>query len=223
MVLKNFLLKHRYYFLLLLIFFLAEIIVNPFGEFPLNDDWSYSKSVKIFLDTGNIQIGDWAAMSLAAHILWGALFAKIFGFKFFVLRFSTLIISYSTVCILFFVLKKITQTNLTALIASLCLMFNPIFFNLSNTFMTDVGFLFCVLACTACVLKFQESKSPVYFFLFFFFSLWATFTRQLGILLPFCFVVSLLFNHHKRWHYLFVSVIFSQILIFKMILNLGTF
>ena len=32
---------------LLLVFIIAEIIVNPFREHSLNDDWSYAKSVLI--------------------------------------------------------------------------------------------------------------------------------------------------------------------------------
>ena len=46
--------EYRLYFLLLLLFLFAEIFVNPLADFPLNDDWSYSKSVKFLLEKNQI-------------------------------------------------------------------------------------------------------------------------------------------------------------------------
>src|SRR4051812_5759766 len=81
----------RYKFLLLiyLAYLVGFLIIQPFGEFPLNDDWSYTWSVKKFVEEGVIDIGGWPAMTLATHILWGSLFVKIFGFSFVTLRIST--------------------------------------------------------------------------------------------------------------------------------------
>jgi len=65
------------------------ILVNPIGDFPLNDDWAYGYSVKVLLEKGDFQLSGWAAPNLFSQVLWGALFCLPFGFSFTALRFST--------------------------------------------------------------------------------------------------------------------------------------
>ncbi len=78
---KIFFITHKYVLLFVTVFILSEIIVNPSGNFPLNDDWSYSKSVNILHNEGKYNIGDWGAMTLFTNLIWGFLFTKIFGFS----------------------------------------------------------------------------------------------------------------------------------------------
>ena len=164
---KWFFAKYKFQFLILIIFILCEVIVNPIGEFPLNDDWSYAKSVLILLKDGHLNIGNWCAMTLASHLLWGFLFIKCFGFSFTVLRLSTLVSSLIGLLTLNKLVSSISQNKILGLIASLTLLFNPIYFNLSNTFMTDVNFnTLLILAAYFSYLFFEERK-PIYFFLFF--------------------------------------------------------
>lgn len=101
--------KHLNIFILLIIFLIVEVIINPIGEFCLNDDWVYAASVKTLLSKGVFEIGSWPAMTLYAHVLWGFVFVKLFGFSFTVLRFSILVLSFVTLCIterLFFQMTK---------------------------------------------------------------------------------------------------------------------
>ena len=72
-----------------LVWVLTILIVNPLGDFPLNDDWSYAKSVKTLFDTGQLKLYNWGEMTLVAHVYFGFFFTKVFGFSFTVLRFST--------------------------------------------------------------------------------------------------------------------------------------
>src|SRR5689334_10088256 len=67
------------------------ILVNPIGDFPLNDDWAYGWTVKTLLETGSFVLSDWTAANLLPQALWGILFCLPFGFSFTALRFSTLI------------------------------------------------------------------------------------------------------------------------------------
>src|SRR5438093_12585801 len=66
------------------------ILVNPIGDFPLNDDWAYGWTVKTLLETGVFQLSDWTATNLLPQALWGTLFCLPFGFSFTALRISTL-------------------------------------------------------------------------------------------------------------------------------------
>src|SRR5688572_10318747 len=80
--------KHKYYVLLIALFILAEIIVNPTGNFPLNDDGTYGKSIRKLFVEDVYDIGT-SSSTTWTHLMWGMLFTKLFGFSFLVLRFST--------------------------------------------------------------------------------------------------------------------------------------
>ena len=190
---KSFLLRYRYSLLLILIFVICEIIVSPYGNFPLNDDWSYAKSVLIFNKDGKIDIGDWPAMTLMTHILWGALFTKILGFSFSVLRLSTLISSIIGILVLNKLVVRISKSDLIGFVASLTLLFNPFYFSLTNTYMTDVNFNTLVVVCCYFAYDFFQTKNFLSFILVFIFSLLLVLLRQFGIILPVCFLFSCLF------------------------------
>ena len=56
------------------------LLVNPVGEFPLGDDWSYSRVVHTLVEQGVFQYTDWVAMPLIVHVCWGSLFCSVLGF-----------------------------------------------------------------------------------------------------------------------------------------------
>src|SRR5688572_29769017 len=126
---KAFFERNSYLLLLLLVYLVCELFVRPGGEFPLNDDWSYTKSVLILQQHGKIDIGDWPAMSLFTHIIWGYCFTGVFGFSFFVLRLSTMLSAMVGICLLGGLLKELSGSRVAALLGALTLLFNPFFFN----------------------------------------------------------------------------------------------
>src|SRR4051812_48050477 len=69
------------------------ILVNPVGDFPFNDDWAYGLPVKWLVETGRLRFTDWQLNPLVTQVLWGGLFASVAGFSFTVLRISTLVIA----------------------------------------------------------------------------------------------------------------------------------
>jgi len=137
--------SQRNLILLLITWGISLFLINPIGEFPLNDDWAYAEAVKRFVETGSYAINDWPAMTLLTHILWGSLFCWIFGFFFTVLRMANLIAAVGVAILFYRLLKKLNASEKIALIATALLLFNPLFYSLSNTFMTDITFLFLVL------------------------------------------------------------------------------
>lgn len=117
---------------------IMTIVVNPLGDFPLNDDWAYAESVKHLLETGNFQLPGWAVANLLPLVLWGALFCLPLGFSFTALRFSTLTLGLIGVVATYKLLQEIIVDRKIALIGAFILAVNPIYFGLANTFMTDV-------------------------------------------------------------------------------------
>ncbi len=117
---------------------IAVILVNPIGDFPLNDDWAYAQSVKSFLKTGKFELPGWAVANLLPQVLWGALFCLPFGFSFTALRFSTLVLGWLGVITTYLLIKEVGSHQKLAFIGALLIALNPVYFGLSNTFMTDV-------------------------------------------------------------------------------------
>ncbi len=203
---RSFILKHKYFLVILSIFIVCECIVNPIAEFPLNDDWAYSKSVYFALNN-HYTIGSFGAMTLATHIAWGALFTKILGFSFTTLRFSTLI---SALIGLFFLNKlviKISGNKLLGFFACLILLLNPLYFNLANTFMTDVNFTTLLILCCYCAFNFFETGRQVFVLYFFIFSVALVLLRQFGIISPICFFLACVLMKEKRKQSVFLSIV----------------
>ncbi len=173
--------------LILLFWIVALFIINPIGDFPLNDDWAYALSVKNWLDNGAFKIIDWPAMSLFSHVAWGTFWTTIFGFSFTVLRFSVFLLAAFSIWIFSLLLKELNFSWEQQLIALATLVFNPIYFYLSNTFMTDVSFLaFCIFSAYG-FFRYFKSEKWYWWVAAIACSILAILVRQLGLLIPIAF------------------------------------
>ncbi len=134
--------------LLIIIAWLCMVVlVNPIGNFPLDDDWAYGWTVKTFLETGEYQLSDWTATNLLPQAIWGTLFCLPFGFSFTALRISTLILGLLGVLAAYGLLREIKANPKLALLGVSVVALNPLYFGLSNSFNSDVpSFTFAVLS-----------------------------------------------------------------------------
>lgn len=119
----------------------AAILVHSIDDIPLIDDWTYAWSVEHFLQTGELRMLEWSAHYPLAQIIWGAVFSHIFGFSFFTLRVSTLVLEWAGLLAFFFTLRTLGIAPLLGALGTLALFFNPVLFVLSHSFMTDVPFV----------------------------------------------------------------------------------
>src|SRR4051794_6120637 len=124
--------------LLCLLWVMAAIVVNPLGNFPLNDDWAYGFAVRTLFEEGDLRFSDWTATNLIAQVLWGTLFCLPTGFSFTALRLSTLVLGLIGVVATYGLLREGRAREDLSLFGALVLAFNPIYFSLSFTFMSDV-------------------------------------------------------------------------------------
>jgi 4-amino-4-deoxy-L-arabinose transferase-like glycosyltransferase len=127
---------------ILAIYVAAAFLVDPRGEFPLNDDWCYTRSA-FLLGTGQgMHLDEWAAPSLVGQALYGAALVAGFGTSFTALRISTIVLSCAVACLLVVILREAGMQNRLAWFAALSWIFNPVQFCLAFTFMTEVPFIF---------------------------------------------------------------------------------
>ena len=179
----------------------AVIIVQPIGEFPLNDDWSWSLTAKRLAEGGGYHPTGWTEMTLLTHALWGALFCLPNGFSFTALRFSTLVLSLAGTVAMYGLIRQLQRPRLLAVICAATLAFNPIHFALSNTFMADVPFTTLAILSALFFVRHLQKESDADLLIGTAFALAATLSRQMGLCLPLAFGVTLCLQHglSRQW------------------------
>lgn len=175
--------KPRFYFYAILaLFFLQFLFVNPIGEFALNDDWVHTEIAKHWVDTGEFRMNPFAGPTFYVPILYSAGLIKLFGFSFTILRISTLLLTLATLVIFYKLLTDISQKPKLAFFLTLALWFNPIFYNSTFTFMTEIPALFFIVSGIYAYHKGFSQAKPWWLFLGSMLSILGMFTRQTNIL-----------------------------------------
>jgi hypothetical protein len=134
----------------------AIAIIQPRGNSPIQDDWDFALATWRFAETGQFHFTQFTVVSLRAMVLWGAAWTRLFGQSFNVLRASTLLLSLATLLIVNRTLARIGVPLFPRVVATLALLFHPIFLWASCTYMTDVPFVFA----TAVALYFFATDRP---------------------------------------------------------------
>lgn len=119
----------------------------PVAEVGMNDDWVYTLIARDFARTGHLIFHGWASPLLGWQALWGAAFAKLFGPTFTSIRLSTIPLALATGLFLHAVLRRFGLNRAHANFGTLAFVMCPVFFALSDTFMTDVPALFAIIVC----------------------------------------------------------------------------
>jgi hypothetical protein len=123
------------------LFGVASLWVGARANVPVIDDWVYAWSVEQFVQTGRLRVLEFSAVYPIAQIVWGALFVRVAGFSFGVLRCSTVIVSTLGCWAVYLTLRELGCRRSTTLLAACALALDPVYFALSFSFMTDVPFV----------------------------------------------------------------------------------
>jgi hypothetical protein len=169
------------------IWIIMVILVNPIGDFPLNDDWAYARSVQSLIEKGDFQLADWTATNLFSQVFWGALFCLPFGFSFTALRFSTLTLGLIGVVTTYGLLREVKSGYKISLLGALLVAINPIYFELSNTFMNDVPFFAFATVSLYFLLRGLKYESKLEITVGFLMAAVAILARQAGLAIPMAF------------------------------------
>jgi hypothetical protein len=138
----------------------SALLIHPYAETGICDDWSYIKTTQILAQTGHIVYNGWASAMLGWQLSLGALFAKLFGFSFTAVRLSTTVVAIATTWLLqsAFVRAGLCQWNAT--LATLTFVFSPLYLPLAFTFMTDVSGVFSIILCLYMCLRALQADTP---------------------------------------------------------------
>jgi hypothetical protein len=173
-------------------------ILRPFQNAPFVDDWLYAWPVENLMETGRLQVLDYASNINLFQVLWGTLFCLPFGFSFVALRVSTWVLSIVCLCGLYLTLRELGAARRESFAGTATLGLFPVYFLLSFTFMTDVPFVTAVVWSLLCLIKSANGRNDNWLMAGAAFACAAVSIRIVGIVLPAVFVLTLVF-HCGSW------------------------
>jgi len=171
------------------------VVVNPLGNFPLNDDWSYGLTVEHFVNSGDFRPTPNTAMPLLSNVLWGSLFCIPRGFSFTALRLSTLTLSLVGILAVYLLMRELRQPRWLAVTAAVTLGSNPIYYALSNTFMTDTHYIAITILAAIFFARSLRNGSDLDLTIGTAFAIAGILSRQVAISVPLAFAVALILKH----------------------------
>ena len=174
---------------------LGSFLVNPFSDFPIDDDWSYGRTVKHLLETGDFRPLQFTPAPMLTNILWGGLFCLLNGFSFTALRVSTFAAAVIGLCGLYVLVREQRGPPWLAILVCLMLGLNPIYFELTHTFDTDVLFIALCVWSAVFFSRALRHHSDFYQFIGTVVAFAATFSRELALCIPVAFGISSLLGH----------------------------
>jgi 4-amino-4-deoxy-L-arabinose transferase-like glycosyltransferase len=203
---------------------LSIILVNPRGEFPLMDDWSYAICVKRLIEEQAFRPLGWTSIPLLAHALWGSLFCAVFGLSFVALRCSTLVMGLIGSIGFYLLLRNVQASRKLAIAGALTIAFNPIYFSMSFSFMSDVPFTALTILASLFYIKSLKQNSAIHACLGTGFAVAGTLCRQLGVFLPITFGVMAIIKKGFSINNLFKVVLptlicFGSLILLRFYLN----
>lgn len=200
--------KLKFLLILIGLFFAQFFFISPRGEFALNDDWVHAEMSQHWAETGIFRLNPYTGPMLHFLVAYGAGITKIFGFSFFALRLSTLALTLGLVAIFYLLIFHLTKNSKLSFLTTLALWLNPLVYNLSFSFMTDVPALFFLVAGLFCATLAYEKNNSYWFFLAAFLSVLGFFIRQTNILLlPAIGLPILLHKNYRSWKNIFALTI----------------
>ena len=69
----------RVWWIALGIFGACLLAIQPWGNYPLNDDWQYARASRLFVETGKIRIDTPIAPALVGQMLMAYPVVRLFG------------------------------------------------------------------------------------------------------------------------------------------------
>ena len=182
--------------IIIFLWIVMSILVNPLGDFPLNDDWVYGRAAQSIVKEGNFTLsGGNTSANLVAQAFWGALFCLPFGFSFSALRISTLTLGLIGVLASYGLLREARASRTISFIGAFLIEVNPIYFGLSNTFMTDVPFFAVATMSLYFLIQGLNHNRKVEIIFGILLSYLSILIRQNGIIIPVAFGFAYIFKN----------------------------
>ncbi|MGH9596174.1 MAG: ArnT family glycosyltransferase [Edaphobacter sp.] len=151
--------KYLHVSICMLALLFCVLLTRPYVSMGVGDDWSYIWSARVLANTGHLTYNGWGAMPLGWFAYLGALFIKLFGFSFTIVRSSGMVVSMLCAALMQRIFVRTGASEGMATIATLSLVLSPLFLPLSFSLMTDIPALFVLVLCIYCCLRALQATS----------------------------------------------------------------
>jgi hypothetical protein len=123
------------------------LVVQPWGNYPLNDDWIFARITKRFADTGKFVLDPDSEPSLIGQTLIATPVIRLLGFSHTSLRILTLVFGALILYLLWRLLGFAEVPPAVKTLTLLTIALNPLFASMSMSFMTEIyGYAFAMAA-----------------------------------------------------------------------------
>jgi len=123
------------------------LLVGPWVDAPLNDDWQYARAAKLLAETGALTIDTPIAPSIVVQSYLAAGLIKLVGFSHVALRLLTLCLAGVGLACIERTLERVRVPRVWTLVACALLVVNPIALHISVSFMSEwYGYVFALVA-----------------------------------------------------------------------------
>jgi len=183
---------------------IANLVVHPAGEFPLNDDWAFAHSALWFATEHRVRLSSLSVMNLLPQTIVGGLAVALAGFSFELLRHVTQSVALLASLAAFAFFRVAAFSVRDAFVATLVTLAMPSWLVLANSYMTDLyGLVLLLGAAAALAAGLSKPTSPLILAGALLAALGAL-QRQVVVVVPLALRTVFLarkarFEAHKRW------------------------
>ncbi|MDQ6695264.1 MAG: glycosyltransferase family 39 protein, partial [Chloroflexota bacterium] len=174
------------------------LLIPPPRIYPVTDDWIYSQSVSELTRLA-YKPHDWTQPIAIGHLAWGAVWAALFGNTFTVLTLANMVMSLACLFTFYLLLRQLRVQSGPAFFGVALLGFNPIYIYISYSFMTDVTFLFYLLAACLLYIRGLQGRGERWLWLGGVATALAYLTRQYGILAIIAALIYMCLLEKRTW------------------------
>jgi hypothetical protein len=138
------------------VYVLLALILPVGRDFPIGDSWSYSWSAQQLCEYGVVRLGGFVAMTLVGQLLVTAPACALFPFDHQLLNLLTYFLSMLTMMLVYLSLRGLRVGVAPALLGVATVALNPVYLMQSNTYDTEVYFLFASFLGILCLIAWDR-------------------------------------------------------------------
>jgi hypothetical protein len=144
----------------LAVFVASMFIVNTRANVTMLDDWIYIHQAKEFALHLRLHVYDQTAANGIFDSIWGGVFGMVLGTQLWVFRFSTLVLALIGGIGAYALGRELGGSKNASACGAALVLFNPVYFSLSYSFMTDVHCIVpIILSAYAYVRSLRDDQS----------------------------------------------------------------
>ncbi len=171
----------------------ALLITRPFANVLYGgDDWAYAWSVRQLVEHGRLIASDWSSAAAVPQVLFGALFAELFGLTRRVLNASTIVLAFAGVPILYALCRSFDLSRSVSALVTTVNVVGPLYLGFAGSFMSDMSYTVLLVAAMLASVMAIKSDSILVALLAGLIAALAFLGRQIAIVVPIAFAAALL-------------------------------